>query len=99
MNEYLKELGKLAGLDTLIEVIRYRASKRETTTFANWERLGCHTGGRTFVILSLERGLRPEVMKITGHRHRDWKSFKRYVNITEQTVEKELARAYAEDGD
>ena len=39
--------------------------------------------------LSLERGLRPEVvMKVTGHR--DWKSFKRYVNITEQTVEKEL---------
>ena len=35
-------------------------------------------------------------MKVTGHR--DWKSFKRYVNITEQTVEKEFARAYAEEG-
>ena len=96
LNEYLKELGKLAGIDTPVEVIRYRAGTRESTTFAKWERIGCHTGRRTFVTLALERGLRPEVvMKVTGHR--DWKSFKRYVNITEQTVEKEFARAYAEE--
>ena len=95
LNDYLKELGQLAGLTTPIEVIKYRAGTRHSTTYAKWERLGCHTGRRTFVTLSLERGLRPEVvMKVTGHR--DWKSFKRYVNITEQTVEKEFARAYAE---
>lgn len=98
LNDYLKELGQLAQITTPIEVIKYRAGKRHSTTFAKWERLGCHTGRRTFVTLSLERGLRPEVvMKVTGHR--DWKSFKRYVNITEQTVEKEFARAYAEDAD
>lgn len=98
LNDYLKELGQIAGLTTPIEVIKYRAGTRHSTTYAKWERLGCHTGRRTFVTLSLERGLRPEVvMKVTGHR--DWKSFKRYVNITEQTVEKEFARAYAEDGD
>lgn len=96
LNDYLKELGQLAQLNTLVEVIKYRAGKRDSTTVAKWERLGCHTGRRTFVTLSLERGLRPEVvMKVTGHR--DWKSFKRYVNITEQTVEREFARAYAED--
>ena len=97
LNDYLKELGQLAGITTPIEVIKYRAGTRHSTTHAKWERLGCHTGRRTFVTLSLERGLRPEVvMKVTGHR--DWKSFKRYVNITEQTVEKEFARAYAADG-
>ena len=96
LNDYLKELGKLANIDSPVEVIKYRAGKRTSTTMAKWERLGCHTGRRTFVTLSLERGLRPEVvMKVTGHR--DWKSFKRYVNITEQTVEREFARAYAED--
>ncbi len=95
LNDYLKELGQLADITTPIEVIKYRAGTRHSTTYAKWERLGCHTGRRTFVTLSLERGLRHEVvMKVTGHR--DWKSFKRYVNITEQTVEKEFARAYAE---
>lgn len=91
---YLKELGQLAGIDTPVEVIRFRGGHRESTTQAKWERLGCHTGRRTFVTLSLERGLRPElVMKITGHR--SWRSFQRYVNITEQTVEREFARVYA----
>jgi integrase len=94
LNDYLKELGQLAGIDTPVEVIRFRGGHRESTTQAKWERLGCHTGWRTFVTLSLERGLRPElVMKITGHR--SWRAFQRYVNITEQAVEREFARVYA----
>ncbi|QNH60994.1 site-specific integrase [Hymenobacter sediminicola] len=93
LNDYLKELGERAGITDPVEVIRYRGGNRESTTLPKWQKLGCHTGRRTFVTLSLERGLRPElVMKITGHR--DWKSFKRYVNITEQTVEREFARVY-----
>jgi integrase len=93
LNDYLKELGQLACIDSPVEVIRFRGGHRESATFAKWERLGCHTGRRTFVTLSLERGLRPElVMKITGHR--SWRSFQRYVNITEQTVEREFARVY-----
>jgi|GEM_PF-6133330 len=31
-------------------------------------------------------------MKIT--RHRTWRAFQRYVNITKQTVEREFAEAY-----
>lgn len=93
LNDYLKELGERAGITEPVEVIRYRGGTRESHTVPKWHRLGCHTGRRTFVTLSLERGLRPElVMKITGHR--DWKSFKRYVNITEQAVEREFARVY-----
>jgi integrase len=93
LNDYLKELGERADITEPIEVIRYRGGKRESNTLPKWQKLGCHTGRRTFVTLSLERGLRPElVMKITGHR--DWKSFKRYVNITEQAVEREFARVY-----
>jgi integrase len=93
LNDYLKELGQLAGIDSPIEIIKYRGGNRSNQTVAKWEKLGCHTGRRTFVTLSLERGLRPElVMKITGHK--TWKSFQRYVNITEQTVEREFAKAY-----
>jgi integrase len=93
LNQYLKELGQLAGINDPIEIIRYRGGNRESQTLAKWEKLGCHTGRRTFVTLSLERGLRPElVMKITGHR--TWKAFQRYVNITEQTVDREFAKVY-----
>jgi integrase len=85
LNDYLKELGQLAGIDAPVEVIRFRGGVRESTTVAKRERLGCHTGRRTFVTLSLERGLRPEtIMKVTGHR--GWKSFQRYVNVTSDAV-------------
>lgn len=93
LNDYIKELGQQAGITALIEVIQYRGGKRESQTMPKWEKLACHSGRRTFVTLSLERGLRPElVMKITGHR--DWKSFKRYVNITETAIEREFAKVY-----
>ncbi|HEX8427173.1 site-specific integrase [Hymenobacter sp.] len=93
LNNYLKELGQLAQIDSPIEIIKYRGGNRSSQTMAKWEKLGCHTGRRTFVTLSLEKGLRPElIMKITGHR--TWRAFQRYVNITEQTVEREFAKAY-----
>ena len=96
LNDYLKELGKLADIDAPVEVIRFRGGVRESTTVAKWERLGCHTGRRTFVTLSLERGLRPEtIMKVTGHR--GWKSFQRYVNITSDTVEREFRQSWEQD--
>jgi integrase len=93
LNDYLKELGQLAGIDTPVEVIRFRGGVRASTTVAKWERLGCHTGRRTFVTLSLERGLRPEtIMKVTGHR--GWKSFQRYVNVTSDAVEREFRQSW-----
>ncbi|MGI4743397.1 MAG: site-specific integrase [Janthinobacterium lividum] len=93
LNDYLKELGQLAGIDAPTEVIRFRGGVRESTTVAKWERLGCHTGRRTFVTLSLERGLRPEtIMKVTGHR--GWKSFQRYVNVTSDAVEREFRQSW-----
>jgi integrase len=93
LNEYLKESGRRAGIDTPVEVIRFRRGVRESTTVAKWERLSCHTGRRTFATLALEQGLRPElVMKITGHK--SWASFKRYVNITADVVNKEFHRVY-----
>ncbi|MBJ6141799.1 site-specific integrase [Hymenobacter sp. BT559] len=96
LNDYLKELGQLASIDAPVEVVRFRGGVRESTTVAKWERLGCHTGRRTFVTLSLERGLRPEtIMKVTGHR--GWRSFQRYVNVTSDTVEREFRQSWGQE--
>ncbi|WP_310390967.1 site-specific integrase [Hymenobacter sp.] len=93
LNRYLKELGQRAELASPVEVVRYRAGKRESETLPKWQRLTCHTGRRTFATLALEQGLRPElVMKITGHK--SWASFKRYVNITADVVSREFHKVY-----
>ncbi len=94
MNKYLKELAQSAGIDTPCSTIEYRSTQRIEHTFPKYELIGTHTGRRTFVTLSLERGMRPEaVMKITGHK--DMKSFQRYIGVTNVVAARELRSAWS----
>jgi len=93
MNDYLKELCQLAGINEQIEIVRYRGTKREAITYPKYELIGVHTGRKTFATLSLERGMSAEeVMTITGHK--DYQSFKRYVKITEQRKKVVMMKAW-----
>lgn len=83
MNLYLKELAKLAGIDTEIETNTYRAGDRLAKRTPKHDLISSHTGRRTFVTLALEDGIPWEViMKVTGHK--DMKSFRRYINVSEE---------------
>lgn len=91
LNRFLKELGHLAGIDSPIEVIRYRGGVADVTTCPKYEKLTVHTARRTFVTLNLGKGMSAEfVMKLTGHT--SYKSFQRYVNLTPQRVAEEFAK-------
>ena len=76
-------------------MVRFRGGVRARTTVAKRERLGCHTGRRTFVTLSLERGLRPEtIMKVMGHL--GWRFFQRHVNVISNRVEREFRQSWGQ---
>jgi integrase len=91
LNRFLKELGQLAGIDSPVEVIRYRGGIADVTTCPKYEKLTVHTARRTFVTLNLGKGMSAEfVMKLTGHT--SYKSFQRYVNLTPQRVAEEFAK-------
>jgi integrase len=108
MNDYLKgwitkdkkgishkEIGlcELAGINEATEIIRFKGPKRENIVYPKYELIGVHTGRKTFVTLSLEKGMTAEeVMSISGHK--DYKSFKRYVNITEQRKKVVMQKAW-----
>jgi site-specific recombinase XerD len=82
-NEYLKELGKAAKLDEMIQVIKYRGVEKVEFLEPKYNFISTHTARRTFVTLSLEKGMRPEtVMSITGHK--DYKTFKKYIKLTDK---------------
>lgn len=82
-NDYLKELGQLAGVNDRVKITRYRGANRIEEVYSKFELISTHTARRTFITLSLEKGMRPEVvMKITGHR--SMKNFMRYVKITDK---------------
>lgn len=80
-NQHLKELCKIAGINDNIAIVQYRGSEQIEEVFLKYELISTHTARRTFVTLSLEKGMRPEtVMEITGHK--DYKTFKKYIKIT-----------------
>jgi site-specific recombinase XerD len=82
-NQYLKVLGRVAELNHLIHVVKYSGAKRIESTKSKHELLTTHAARRTFITLSLERGMRPEiVMQIVGIKK--WETFKRYIKITDQ---------------
>jgi len=92
-----KGLCEIAGFTEPIEIVRFKGSKRETKIYPKHELIGVHTGRKTFVTLSLEKGMSAEeVMSISGHK--DYKSFKRYVCITESRKSCVLKRAWSMDG-
>ena len=93
MNEYLKELCKLAEINDPVEIVRYRGAVRESQTYPKYELVSAHTGRKTFATLCLEKGMSAEeVMSITGHR--DYKSFQRYVKVTEQRKKTVMLKAW-----
>ena len=93
MNEYVKELCKLADINTPIEIVRFHGAKREAIIYKKYELIGCHTGRKTFVCLSLERGMSAEqVMSITGHK--TYQSFKKYLHVTEKLKKVVMLKAW-----
>jgi integrase len=92
-NEFVKEICKYAGLDRECRISRFKSGYRIDEYFPLYELVTTHTARRTFITLSLEKGIIYEViMKISGHT--DYKSLKKYIKISEKVVENEMARVW-----
>ncbi len=92
-NEYIKYICSLAGINEPVPTVHFRGSERIEVTRPKSELVSTHTARRTFVTLSLEKGMRPEVvMAITGHK--DYKTFRKYLKITSDVAKKELKLAW-----
>ena len=82
MNRDIKELCKLAGINEEIRITTYKGSTRTDTVYQKWEKVGTHTGRRTFIVNALSLGIPPSVvMKWTGHS--DYKAMKPYIDIVD----------------
>jgi len=62
-NDYLKELCEDAKLNTEIEITAQFGSEVRTEIKKKFEILSCHSARHTYAILSLENGMRPEVLQ------------------------------------
>lgn len=82
MNDYLKELAELAGIDEPVRQTYYRGNDRIDEVTPKYALLGTHAGRRTFICNALALGIPPQVvMKWTGHS--DYKAMKPYIDIAD----------------
>ena len=82
MNDYLKELAEMAGIDEPVRQTYYKGNERIDDVAPKYALLGTHAGRRTFICNALALGIPPQVvMKWTGHS--DYKAMKPYIDIAD----------------
>ncbi len=93
LNLHIKTICEKAGIIDPYPVTRFRGISQKEKVYSKHELISIHCARRTFCTLSLERGMSAEeVMQISGHS--DYKSFKRYVNITEKRATDAMLKAW-----
>lgn len=91
MNDYLKELGRLAGLTEEVKMVYFIGAERFEYTIPKSEVLSTHCGRRTFIVLALRLGIPTVViMKWTGHR--SLQAMKPYIEIVDALKEEEMKK-------
>lgn len=91
MNDYLKELGELAGIDEPIRETYYKGNKRIDEVTPKYALLSTHAGRRTFICNALALGIPAQVvMKWTGNS--DYKAMKPYIDVADDIKANAMAR-------
>ena len=89
MNDSLKELCQLCGIDRPVTITYYRGSERQDEVYPKYALISTHAGRRTFICNALMLGISPQiVMKWTGHS--DYSAMKPYIEIADKAKEKAM---------
>lgn len=94
LNVHIQKIAKLAGIDSEIEIVRpYGSEDISLGVFKKHELLSIHSMRKTFVTLSLEKGIPiQDVMALTTHS--SFKTVKRYINVTKERKKVVMAEAW-----
>jgi len=84
VNRLVKEVAEAAKVDDMTMIEKFNGSNRITIVKPKYEFISTHTGRRTFITLSYEKGMQTEmIMKITGIKK--WETLKRYLKVSEKS--------------
>ncbi|MGV8133746.1 MAG: phage integrase SAM-like domain-containing protein [Mangrovibacterium sp.] len=80
MNDYLKELGEIAGINEEVRETFFKGNERIDVVAPKYSLLSTHAGRRTFICNALALGISVQVvMEWTGHS--DYKEMKPYIDV------------------
>ncbi|MBK5722176.1 site-specific integrase [Dysgonomonas sp. Marseille-P4677] len=92
-NEYIKEVAKLAGINSVELVTTTIGGKLETSQHPKWKLVSSHTGRRSFCTNMYKRGL-PTLMIMSISGHKTEKSFLKYIKVKQSEHAELMAKAW-----
>ncbi len=93
MNDYLKEIGRLAGFDDNITISKKSGHNLIKKVFKKYELISTHTARRSFATNEYLKGTPPYfIMAITNHKTE--KAFLTYIKITQSEYAKKLGEMW-----
>ncbi len=91
INEIMKEIGELAGIDNKVIIRKTIGGKLTTKQQPKYELIQNHTGRRSFCTNAYLSGLDTlAIMSVSGHRTE--KMFMKYIKVTKQQYAKRIAQ-------
>ena len=92
-NEYVKEVAKIAEINTPETITRTIGGKLKTEKFQKWELVSSHTGRRSFCTNMYKLGVQTlTIMSISGHKTE--KSFLKYIKIQQSEHAEMMKKAW-----
>ncbi|MDR3705328.1 MAG: site-specific integrase [Paludibacteraceae bacterium] len=94
-NEYVKEVCRLAEINSVETMTRTVGGKLITEKFEKWEHVTSHTGRRSFCTNMYKRGL-PTLMIMSISGHTTEKSFLKYIKVKQEEHAEMMAKKWKE---
>lgn len=95
-NDYIKLICKKAQINDIIEQVKYSGDKPVKVSKPKYNFITTHCARRTFVTLSLEKGMSPDIiMEITGHE--SYNTMKLYRKVVDNFVRNEYEKAWGKE--
>lgn len=93
LNDYLKELGRLAGMYQEEKQTISRGVQKETNTYQRWQLLSTHVGRRTWATISYTRGVPLEAIRMClGHS--SIQQTEKYLRIKQHAFDDEVLQVW-----
>lgn len=84
-NQYLRELARLAGITTKVEIKTVTGGKRKIKIVPKWQLVTSHICRRSFASRLYRRGVNPQIiMRLTGHSQLS--TFMNYIVISNEDI-------------
>ena len=95
INDHIKIIAKMAGLDERITEKHIKGGKEVVEEFAKWQRICTHTARRTGCTLMAESGMdKDDIMFISGHANKETAMVDHYIKRDALSRMCEIKRKY-----